>query len=205
MHSANHECCGAGSRCRCVGFTLVEVLVAMMIMVIIILMLSSVFHQMTTSWDVGTRKTHINMQGRAVMDFMAQELSQAVADDVVPCAIQSGNADITFFTLNSVSNRALTRVRYYLTGNKIRRTIRRIKVDQPYTPNPSLENGDAGTLLTGVETLEFQTPEAAYTTNLPPWINIVLELRQDERVASVGGRSAGRDGQLGTADDITLE
>ncbi|MFC1462345.1 type II secretion system protein J [Verrucomicrobiota bacterium] len=198
----NRDSLAAGGRRS--AFTLIEVLVAMTIMVAIVLMLSSVFHQMTTSWDVGTRKTHVNMQGRAVVDFMAQELSHAVADGVVPCDIGSVGNDIVFYTLNSSSNRALTRVNYFKQGSKLRRKIARIAIDQPYFPTAPLQQGDVGTLLTGVESIQFQAP-GNFTTNLPPWVNIVLELRQDERVTAVSGRCRGRDGVMGTPDDIVLE
>jgi len=62
------------------GFTLIELLVAMTILVIITLIVARIFQQAGVAWDTGTRKVEQLMNGRAVTDFLAQQLSHAVAD-----------------------------------------------------------------------------------------------------------------------------
>jgi prepilin-type N-terminal cleavage/methylation domain-containing protein len=62
------------------GFTLVELLVAMLILVVIVLITTRIFQQATMSWDVGLKKAEMSMTGRAVVDCMAQEIGQAVED-----------------------------------------------------------------------------------------------------------------------------
>ena len=74
---------GRKSRRTVEGFSLLEILVAMSILVIIIMMMSGVFHQSRIAWDTGLRKARMNMGGRAVVDFMSRELSQAIADDML--------------------------------------------------------------------------------------------------------------------------
>ena len=61
------------------GFTLIELLVAMTILVIITLIVARIFQQAGVAWDTGTRKVEQLMNGRAVTDFLAQQLSHAVA------------------------------------------------------------------------------------------------------------------------------
>lgn len=62
------------------GFTLIELLVAMTILVIITLIVARIFQQAGVAWDTGTQKAEQLMNGRAVTDFLAQQLSHAVAD-----------------------------------------------------------------------------------------------------------------------------
>lgn len=60
------------------GFTLIEMLTAMAIIVILVLMLTRVFTQGVVAMETGTRNTYRNMNARAVMDYIARELSTAV-------------------------------------------------------------------------------------------------------------------------------
>lgn len=67
----------SGKRC---GFTLIELLVAMAILVVITLIVAKIFQQAGIAWDTGTRKVESMMSGRAVSDFLAQQLARAVPD-----------------------------------------------------------------------------------------------------------------------------
>ncbi len=60
------------------GFTLIELLVSMAILVIITLMVARIFQQAGVAWETGSRKAEKMMTGRAVSDFLAQQLSHAV-------------------------------------------------------------------------------------------------------------------------------
>lgn len=60
------------------AFTLIELLVAMAILVIIVLIVSMIFQRASVAWDTGARKAELDMTGRGVADFMAQELAAAV-------------------------------------------------------------------------------------------------------------------------------
>ena len=62
------------------GFTLIELMVATAILVIITLIVARIFQQASSSWRTGSEKVEIVMNGRAVADFIAQELSLAIPD-----------------------------------------------------------------------------------------------------------------------------
>lgn len=59
------------------GFTLIEILAAMAVLVFLVLMLTQVYTEGANAWKAGSRSTYRNMHARAVMDFMARELSMA--------------------------------------------------------------------------------------------------------------------------------
>lgn len=60
------------------GFTLIELLAAMTTLVVLVLMLTRLFTQGIAAMETGNRNTYRNMNARAVMDFMARELSVAI-------------------------------------------------------------------------------------------------------------------------------
>jgi len=59
------------------GFTLIEILAAMTVLVFLVLMLTQVYTEGANAWKTGSRNANRNMHARAVMDFMARELSMA--------------------------------------------------------------------------------------------------------------------------------
>ena len=62
------------------GFTLIELLVSMAILVVIVLIVARIFQQASMAWQTGTQTTEKIMTGRAVADFVAQQLSHAIPD-----------------------------------------------------------------------------------------------------------------------------
>lgn len=85
-----------------VGFTLIELLVSMTILVIITLMVARIFQQAGVAWDTGTRKAEKMMAGRAVADYIAQQLSKAVPDPNGG-AFNAGGSPLSFFILDDAS------------------------------------------------------------------------------------------------------
>lgn len=95
------------------GFTLIELLVAMAILVVITLIVARVFQQAGVAWDTGTRKAEAMMSGRAVSDFLAQQLSCAVADtNGIPFNVTG--SPLEFYVLGDAGpgTRAIQRVQY---------------------------------------------------------------------------------------------
>jgi prepilin-type N-terminal cleavage/methylation domain-containing protein len=83
------------------GFTLIELLVSMTILVIITLMVARIFQQAGVAWDTGSRKAEKMMAGRAVSDFLAQQLSYATPNpDGSPLDI---TMPLDFFVLGDAS------------------------------------------------------------------------------------------------------
>ena len=65
------------------GFTLIELMVAMVVLSILMVMVATIFNDATKAWTLGTRRAETNGSGRAVVDFMARELSAAIADEQI--------------------------------------------------------------------------------------------------------------------------
>ncbi|MDD3603746.1 MAG: prepilin-type N-terminal cleavage/methylation domain-containing protein [Kiritimatiellae bacterium] len=81
-------------RSRNAAFTLVELLVAMAVLAIIILMMARIFSESTRAFDLGSKIADQNLKGRMVLDFMAREISQAVADDVIAFKLDSADFEL---------------------------------------------------------------------------------------------------------------
>jgi len=81
------------------GFTLIEILASMTILVFLVLMLTKVYTEGANAWKTGARNTYRNMTARAVMDYMARELSMATfefgADPAKNFLSFGYNADVT--------------------------------------------------------------------------------------------------------------
>ncbi|MBN1268793.1 MAG: prepilin-type N-terminal cleavage/methylation domain-containing protein [Kiritimatiellae bacterium] len=120
------------SRRREGGFTLVEVLAAMAVLLILVMMVGRIFRDSSTIWSLGMRRAQDNMQARAALDFMARELAQAIADEDIGFMLDSydtlvyGDAThdwyndaLYFVTLardpTNGDPRAATEVKYYVT------------------------------------------------------------------------------------------
>ena len=78
-------------RSRRRGFTLIEIMAAMAILMIIVLVLGNIFTDSTRIWKQGTKRAYDLGEGRAVMDFLVRELSQSFADEVVSFKLESEN------------------------------------------------------------------------------------------------------------------
>ncbi len=183
---------------RRAGFTLLELLVAISILVIIVMMMAGVFFQSRVAWGTGLRRSRMAMEGRAVIDFIANELAQAVADETLECMIQDGQG-ITFYMLDQASpeRRAVKQVTYSYAGDRIRRSVRDVTFSPYVAPGPIRE----GYLARNVSSFQFITPDGGpYRTNLPAWVDIELTMRYRGRASHVRVGSGGRSG-WGNEDD----
>jgi prepilin-type N-terminal cleavage/methylation domain-containing protein len=109
------------------GFTLIEVLAAMAVLMIIVLMLTRVFRDATSAWTIGTRQMEDNINGRAVLDFIARDIGTAIAGET-NCVfyLKSSNPlpkwpndEISFVSLTgnpSDGNREARQIVYYVTN-----------------------------------------------------------------------------------------
>jgi prepilin-type N-terminal cleavage/methylation domain-containing protein len=71
------------------GFTLLELLAAMGILVIIVLMMARIFADTTRMWNLGTKRIAETQEARVVIDFLAREIGMAIADELVSFKIHS--------------------------------------------------------------------------------------------------------------------
>jgi len=107
------------------GFTLIELLAAMAILVVIVFIVSRVFQQAGSAWQTGVGRAEVGMKGRALADFIAQELSQAVSNDVYPYFTVGGSsADFVILgDASGPSTRAARRVEYSFSDKKVMRSV----------------------------------------------------------------------------------
>ncbi|HMO52388.1 MAG TPA: prepilin-type N-terminal cleavage/methylation domain-containing protein [Kiritimatiellia bacterium] len=78
------------------GFTTIELLVAMTVLIFIVIMMTRIFTDASNIWNLGTRRVQTAADGRVIMDFIVREMTQALADDVVTFRLDSGGASRVF-------------------------------------------------------------------------------------------------------------
>jgi prepilin-type N-terminal cleavage/methylation domain-containing protein len=64
------------------GFSLIEVLVSMTVLVVIIVMVTGMFRDASEAWDMGTQRAEMNTAARAAVEYITRELSCAVAGSI---------------------------------------------------------------------------------------------------------------------------
>ena len=149
------------------GFTLIELLVAMTILVIITLMVARIFQQAGVAWDTGSKKAETTMKGRAIADYIAQELSNAVFLPDHPGFSASGqNADFWMLGDADAAKRGPRHVQY--AG--IKRTV-------TYLPSGS----DSGDLADTVKTVDFYCAGLS-GSNLPPVARITVTITDSKGI-----------------------
>ena len=191
------------------GFTLLEVLVAMAILMIIVLIVSGMFQQSRIAWENGLRKTECTTEGRAALALMADELSRAVKDGPggvfrTPFPTWVGNGShIEFFTLGTSSNgaRSVKHIIYNQSGSELQRTCTTLNPALPYPTQAGAPQIVALAENLMPNGLTFTTPGGTYTTNLPLWVNIQLALGRNSDYSVVRVSSQGADDTDAT-DDI---
>ena len=74
---------GRSARSRARGFTLIELLAGMAVLSILIVLLAQFVNLGTDAWDHGMRQAESSSSARAALEFLASELSTAIAGDRV--------------------------------------------------------------------------------------------------------------------------
>jgi len=176
----------------------------MVILAVIILIVSGMFRQSRTAWDIGTRKTDSSMAGRAAVSFMAQELAQAVSDgpgryygtpnnNGNQNSISSGNT-IGFWTLGSTTNNGARIAKFiqYSGGGSVTRQCWNVDVNNTY---PNTSSGSAALTLANNANVTFATPGGSnYTVNLPAYVDITLTLSASANYSTIVVSSGGPPG-----------
>ncbi len=153
------------------GFTLVEIMVAMSVLAVLVMMIGNIFQQVSDSWNIGTQSADANTAARAALNFMAQELSQAVAGPIeaapginatyIEFSVLGGTADLggnelKFFTMTEEPNaddnqRALRSALFRFEENALK-YWRNTGSKNPYTDSPAWDSSRV--LITNV--VDFQ-------------------------------------------------
>jgi len=72
------------------GFTIIELLSSMVVLIFIVMMMTRMFAETTNIWSLGTKRITAASEGRVIMDFIVKEMTQAIADDIVAFKLNSG-------------------------------------------------------------------------------------------------------------------
>ena len=140
------------------SFSLIEVLVSMTVLIVIIVMVTNMFRNASEAWDTGTQRAEMNTAARAAVEYIARELSCAVAGSmpdsqggtatVKPFTLLTANSDLSFTALSG-ENQALRGIRFRY--NSADRTIEADFVTNNFQPYASVWPGwDPNLLITNV-------------------------------------------------------
>lgn len=166
------------------GFTLIEVLVAMSILMLIVLMMSTLFHQSSMAWNNGMRQAEMSIQARAAMSMIRKDLSQAVAADglngALKCSFNNSGFTVPVMSKANENTRSVEQVSYSFGGNSINRYSRELKSNNSVGVYSSNGIKTGGKLLDHVTAFGIKVPGNFnnYTTNLPPWVDVTLTLEK---------------------------
>ncbi len=147
-----------GAHCS-FGFTIIELLVAMTILMVIVMIVGLFFQSANSTWNSGTKRAEVNMEGRALVDYMAQELSQSVTNGF---DVSDGGSTAKFTILGEATPPATPcrhEIEYSLSGKIVSRTM----VD-----------GVAGEMGDDIDELKFFV--APTTDGLPLFVDVRVTL-----------------------------
>lgn len=108
------------------GFSLLEVLVSMAVMVVIIVMVANMYRNASDAWELGVQRAEMNTSARAAMELISRELSCAMAgampDSIGGAAVIKeftlvGGKLLSFTVMSTYTNK-LTGVRFNFNNNE---------------------------------------------------------------------------------------
>ena len=153
------------------GFSLIEVMVATLIMLIIVMMVGELFRQSSSAWDTGYARAEGGMVVRTVVGSIQREFSTAIdgrAFGIFSASegpVKVSNSEISFVCMKDaprdsggVTGREPTLVTYTWAGQKMKRVAVRLK-RQGGTWGLDSASQDESTIYSG------GGPSATYTAN----------------------------------------
>ena len=192
---------------RRAGFSLIELLMAITVLIIIVMIIALVFQQAHTAWGSGTRKAGAETTLRGIMGIMERDLAQAVDDTAFGGSINqfppAGSyppsttpQEIKFITLDGTS-RLPQLVDYRFDGaNLIRNTYQVSAVSaSSWTFSTTADAPSPGVILNGTQTisrLAFFVPSGSPAIGLPLRLEIEAHVIKQGAFAVVSGYSLGR-------------
>ena len=196
------------------AFSLIEILVATTILMVIVLMVSLVFQQSSGAWQGGVRRTDNQMNLRGVLGVMTREMALAVDGRDFPGVDQNfADSEVTFIALAGSpevpGNRVARQITYRYSNGTIKRTAREIKYapgsgdwQVTGTPDETILNPGVGNVLTDFRFDVTEDPDDR--PGLPLRVEIEAKVQASGTEAIVSGRSAGRDREFDTRDDLQV-
>ncbi len=193
------------------AFTLIEIMVSLVIVTMIVMVVGNMFDQSSDTWHIGMSKSEVNNAGRAVLDLITTDLTQAFAGRVehagIPGAVenilfyQDSQSHIAFACFRQVPDnikRDLLLVEYTLESGVLKRKIK----PNDFKPHLISEQWDitkTDNLLEGVEAFRVQLYNDDFTlfngsemNTLPPYADIMIELLPSSVKDTLDSMSAGQ-------------
>ena len=193
------------------GFTLIEILVATTILLVIVLMMSMVFQQSSGAFQSGTNRVNAQKVLRNVLGVISRDMAMAVDSRFYPgCKNEFSANRVAFVALTGTPDRTpegdLKRapqwIEFSYDGVEVTRTcydlengagkwskIEKSKSTSDLNPDPKYK-------------LDVQFKPSDTSSTLPLRVDVYAEIEPGGKFSFVRGRSAGRDREWGTEDDI---
>lgn len=167
------------------GFTMIELLVAMSILVILMAMLSRIYTDSIAAWQLARRRSDMNNAGRAIMNLIYQDLSASGVDDVLHLTMNSQYRETLGSSSHSVAFTALNQVPDTSDSRRHRHAQQLV-----YFLAPTQEEGQAGYRLMRWRGPNFDKEYFRAYNAISDWMLFPAvdggPLRQDEYYAETG-------------------
>lgn len=79
------------------GFSLIELLSAVAILMIIVAMMTMIFTESNRSWDIGTSRADNNSAGRAALHMIAHDMQYAIADSNITFIMRPDRSNVVSY------------------------------------------------------------------------------------------------------------
>ena len=112
------------------GFTLIELMAAMVILIVVVMLMTVIFNDANRIWSLGTGRAVNCISGRAALNLIEHDLEHAVADEVLSFAAKPDKYGITMYGLpcdeicfvslqndSGDGNRTAREIFYYVSTN----------------------------------------------------------------------------------------
>ena len=159
------------------GFTLIEILLAMLIASILILGLHFSYQQAHRIWLSAESRRPVYHNARVIIETLRQELSclyfpQTQGGDAntpfVLSALPDGTAELTFYTLNpswtgGIKSSRMARVRYGITRDQDSGEITVERFEQPFSGEKATGKEHSDVLIKGLADFKIWAAEPEFT------------------------------------------
>lgn len=198
------------------GFSMIEILVAITILMIMVVLVSMVFQQSNDAFSEGRKRNESQIALRSVLGSISRDLSLAVDSALYPSAPKNqwGAAGISFLAVTgsgeTEDDRVLQRITYSFSAQTLKRSVQKMSY------NAGKWSGGAAGEATTVNSLPLKSLLFSYEKTVDgaaeggsdtlPAVVSVEAVAQDTTLISgaFGGWSSGPDGQFGTKDDVKV-
>ena len=196
------------------GFTLIEILVATSILLIIVLMMSMIFQQSSGAYQSGTNRVNEQKVLRNILGMISRDMTLAVDSRLYPGYDNKFDSDMAAFvaltgTPDAGGRRTPQWIEFSYVGGKVKRSAFDLmwsKTGKRWVEDPM------GAKQTSILNPEQDLAEFYFeilwpteddgTEMLPLQVDVFASLSHEGKYSFARGRSAGRDREFGTDDDI---